>query len=203
MYDRPVELTAFILAGGKSTRMGRDKALLNWGGITLLEHALERARAVSERVVVVGSVQHARFGAVLVDIFPGHGPLGGIHTALEASRTDLNLVLAVDMPLVEARFLHFMAERARQSGAKVTIPRTNEGWQPLCAVYHRSFAPIAREALEQGKNKIDALFSQTTLEVLGPIELVREGFSEDMFRNLNTPEELEKARSQGWRGRHD
>jgi molybdenum cofactor guanylyltransferase len=203
MYDRPMELTAFILAGGKSTRMGRDKALLNWGGITLLEHALELARAVSERVVVVGSAQHARCGAVLVDIFPGQGPLGGIHTALEASRSDLNLVLAVDMPLVESRFLRFMIDQARQSGAMVTIPRTAEGWQPLCAVYHRSFAAMAREALEQGKNKIDVLFSQTTLEVLGEAQLVGEGFSEDMFRNLNTPEELERARSQGWRGRHD
>lgn len=195
MYDRPVQLTAFILAGGKSTRMGKDKALLEWGGGTLLEHALQVARAVSERLAVVGGPQHARFGPVLLDIFSGRGPLGGIHAALEASRTDLNLILAVDMPLIEPRFLGFLVERAQASEALVTIPRTSEGWQPLCAVYRRSFAVIARDALEQGRNKIDALFPGITVEVLEKLELVSQGFSESMFRNLNTRQELEEAKA--------
>jgi molybdopterin-guanine dinucleotide biosynthesis protein A len=200
MYHRAVNVTAFILAGGKSSRMGRDKALLDWGGATLMEHALSLCKAVSERVAIVGSAQHARFGPVLLDVYPGRGPLGGIHAALAASRTDLNLILAVDMPLVEPRFLLFMVERARQNGATVTIPRTTEGWQPLCAVYRRSFAGIARQALEQGRNKIDALFSEVMVDVLRESELISEGFSESMFRNLNTPQELDEARSVRQRG---
>jgi molybdopterin-guanine dinucleotide biosynthesis protein A len=194
MYDRRVELTAFILAGGKSTRMGRDKALLDWGGVTLLENAVRLARSVSGRVAVVGGPAHALFGPVLLDVFPGRGPLGGIHAALEASRTDLNLIFAVDMPLIEPRFLRFMIERAQASGAVVTVPRTPEGWQPLCAVYRRSFAAAARRALEQGRNKIDALFAEVAVAVLEEPELAREGFPGTMFRNLNTPQDLEEAK---------
>ncbi len=194
MYHRAVNVTAFILAGGKSSRMGRDKALLDWGGATLMEHALSLCKAVSERVAIVGSAQHARFGPVLLDVYPGRGPLGGIHTALSATRTDLNLMLAVDMPLVEPGFLHYLVDRAQPTQALVVIPRVAGGWQPPCAVYRKPFGEFARQALERGSNKIDALFAQVELCVVEEAELAREGFSDTMFQNVNTPQELEEAR---------
>jgi molybdenum cofactor guanylyltransferase len=192
---QPVQdLTAFVLAGGKSSRMGRDKAFLELGGQTLLEHALILGQSIAHEVVIVGEVtRFMRLGRAIEDVYPGHGPLGGIHAALLSTATALNLILAVDMPLVERDFLLYLVAEATRSGAMVTVPRSRAGWQPLCAVYHRDFGEIAERALQAGKNKIDPLFSRTETRAISQAELVRMGFSETMFRNLNTPDEFARA----------
>jgi len=189
------DVTAFVLAGGQSTRMGREKAMLELGGRTLLERALQLALTVAAEAMVVGSRgEFERYGRVLEDVYPGQGPLGGIHAALWASPTDLNLILAVDTPFLEARFLEFLVAQARESGAVVTLPRTADGFHPLAAVYRRAFRETAEQALAEGRNKIDALFAQVEIRVLEEEELRRFAFAPAIFENLNTPEELERAR---------
>jgi len=188
-------LTGFVLAGGESTRMGSDKAFLQLGAETLLARALRLAGAVCAEVRIVGSAaRFAGLGPIVEDIFSSRGPLGGIHAALAATKTDLNLVLAVDMPFIEVRFLEYLVARARQCDALVTVPRAGGGWQPLCAIYRRAFTQAAEVALAQGKNKIDALFATVKTDVLDEDELARAAFSPAMFRNLNTPEDWEWAR---------
>lgn len=196
MYHRLVnDLTAFILAGGKSARMGEDKAFLQWGGRTLLEHSLRLARALSPEVLIVGGAgKFSAYGAVVEDVFRERGPLGGIQAALQASATDLNLILAVDLPLMEARFLKYLVAQARASNALVTVARAGGGWQPLCAVYRRAFAELAERALRAGKNKIDALFTPATTRVIEEDELAKRRFAAHIFQNLNTPEDLKKLR---------
>jgi molybdopterin-guanine dinucleotide biosynthesis protein A len=189
------DVTAFVLAGGQSTRMGREKAMLELGGSTLLERALQLALTVAAEAMVVGSRgEFERYGRLLEDVYPGQGPLGGIHAALWASPTDLNLILAVDTPFLEARFLEFLVAQARESGAVVTLPRTADGFHPLAAVYRRAFRETAEQALAEGRNKIDALFAQVETRVLEEEELRRFAFAPAIFENLNTPEELERAR---------
>jgi molybdopterin-guanine dinucleotide biosynthesis protein A len=109
--------------------------------------------------------------------------------------TQLNLMLAVDLPFVIAKFLEYLLLRARESGAMVTLPRADGGLQPLCGVYRRGFADVAERSLRDGKNKIDPLFKRVETCVIAEDELLRAGFSVEMFRNLNTPEEFERARS--------
>ena len=186
---------AFVLAGGQSTRMGADKAFVQLEGCTLLAHALALAKSVSSDVRIVGSPQKfAGFGEVVEDEFPQHGPLAGIHAALRASSSELNLMLAVDMPFVEVPFLEYLfQEAARHESAMVTIPRGTGAWQTLCAVYRKPFADLAEQALRQGKNKIDPLFRETTIQILDEPALTKHNFSLNMFRNVNTPEELEEA----------
>jgi molybdopterin-guanine dinucleotide biosynthesis protein A len=190
------EVAAFILAGGKSTRMGADKAFVQFDCRTLLARALELARGLASDVRIVGDVgKFEKFGPVVEDIFQNRGPLGGIHAALRASARDLNLILAVDVPFVPARFLSYMmAQAVHCSSASAVVPRAAGGWQPLCAVYRRSFAEGAETALRAGRNKIDRLFDLLEIRVIDEDELVRAGFSLDIFRNLNTPEELEVAK---------
>jgi molybdopterin-guanine dinucleotide biosynthesis protein A len=89
--------------------------------------------------------------------------------------------------------LKYLISQAQTSGAVVTVPRAGGGFQPLCAVYRREFGAIAERSLRAGKNKIDPLFTQVETRVLEEAELLREGFSAEMFRNLNTPEDLERA----------
>lgn len=189
------DFSAFVLAGGRSSRMGTDKASLQFDGRTLLARALDLLHALTPEVRIVGSA--AKFAPhgrrVVEDIYPGRGPLAGIHAALSASTTELNLILAVDLPFVSESLLRFIVEQARAADAVVTVPRIAGGYQPLCAVYRRAFAPVAQAALEAGKNKIDALFADTTTRILEEPELRRFAFGAAMFDNLNTPEDLRRA----------
>lgn len=189
------DVSAFILAGGKSTRMGADKAFVLLRGRTLLARMLEAARLLTPNVHIVGDpAKYSAFAPVVEDIFPSCGPLGGIHAALRSSTTDLNLILAVDTPFVSLALLQFLLTRARTSpDALVTVAQANGGLQPLCAVYRRGFASAAEQALRTGRHKIDALFDPASTQVIGETELESAGFSVNIFRNLNTPDELVRA----------
>jgi molybdopterin-guanine dinucleotide biosynthesis protein A len=199
VYDRRMgnaparDVTAFILAGGKSTRMGTDKAFVECGGRTLLARALDLARSVTPEVRIVGSPEKfAPFAPVVEDIFRDCGPLGGIHAALRSSSTELNLMLAVDTPFVSWAFLQYLISHARATpDAAVVVPESAERRQPLCAVYRRKFADAAENALRSGQNRIDRLFDLVETRTITGEELNVAGFSSGIFRNLNTPEELE------------
>jgi len=196
MSDSEPWRAGFLLAGGMSTRMGTDKAFLNFDGRTLLDRALTVMQTVCNRVAIVGDP--AKFancfanydaGSVIADIFPGCGPLAGIHSALMHSVAELNLMLAVDMPFVTAELLSFLFAVAEKNTALVTVPRVNDGLQPLCAVYRRDFAAAAERALQSGNYKIDALFSSVSTHVIEVAELAAAGFSARNFFNLNTPQD--------------
>jgi len=189
-------ITAFVLAGGKSSRMGSDKAFVQLGGETLLAKALKLARSVTDEVRIVGDTEKfSAFGRVVEDVYRDQGPMGGIHAALSGSSTELNLVVAVDLPFVKANFLRYLLSRARESSAMVTLPRAAHHLQPLCGIYHRAFAAVAEESLRNGRNKIDSLFGMVRTCVIDEEELMLGGFSSTIFRNLNTPDDLEKART--------
>jgi molybdopterin-guanine dinucleotide biosynthesis protein A len=196
VYHHGVDsVNAFVVAGGKSSRMGQDKAFLQLGGRTLLARALELAGVVAGSTCIVGSPEKfAGMGPVIPDAYPGQGPLAGIHAALTASDTERNLILAVDMPFLHPNFLHYLISRALETSHAAVVPRAAGGLQPLCAVYRRSFAEVAERSLRAGKNKIDALFDEVETRILEPEELARLGFREEMFRNLNTEKEWQEAR---------
>jgi molybdopterin-guanine dinucleotide biosynthesis protein A len=196
MHAAFTDLTAFILAGGKSTRMGADKAFVELDGRTLLARALDVARSLTPDVRIVGdSAKFASFAPVVEDLFRNCGPLAGIHAALQSSQSDLNLILAVDLPFIPSPLLRFLVTRAKDSATSlVTIPRTPEGWQPLCAVYRKQFADAAEHALRAGRYKIGQLFHPVQTQAIDAAELEAAGFSQSVFRNLNTPQELAEAR---------
>lgn len=189
------QLSGFVLAGGKSTRMGQDKAAVTLNGRTLLEHALAALRGVCRDVSILG--RHDLYGSVAPvyeDIFPGCGPLGGIHAALSNSQTQFNLIIAVDTPFLVPEFLSYLAERAVASAAVVTTPEIDDYTQPLCTVYSLDFLPIAEHALRLKNYKIVPLFPAGRTLVIKQSELRRFAFAADMFENLNTPEDLARAR---------
>ncbi len=209
-------LSAFVLAGGKSTRMGADKASLQLDGRTLLEHALATLRQVAGDVCILGSRHlYKDYGVeVIEDLFPGCGPLGGIHAALALARAPLNLIIAVDTPFLSAEFLRHLAQRAAKSGAVVTAPEIAGYRQPLCAVYSLAFLPIAEQALRSGNYKIVPLFPEGKTVIITEKQMAeakvtdatsadamsaetrpaRFAFNAGMFDNLNTPQDLERAR---------
>ena len=181
----------FILAGGQGSRMGADKAFLNVGGCTLLERAITVLRPLCDIAIVGDPAKFSPYGTVIADLYPGCGPLAGIHAALMHSSAELNLVLAVDMPLVSTDLLAFLFASAASTDALVAVPHSARGFQPLCAVYRRPFAATAEQALRAGKNKIDALLAAIPVRVIESEELASAGFSDQVFLNLNTPEDLQ------------
>jgi molybdopterin-guanine dinucleotide biosynthesis protein A len=188
------DISAFILAGGRSTRMGQDKAFLQLNGGTLLERAIETARAVAPVVRIVGQKEKfAKYGDVVEDTFEQRGPLGGIHAALRGSSSELNLILAVDTPFVQPSALEFLIDVAANSTKMVTVPRVNGFFQTLCAVYRRAFADLAEKSLNVGRNKIDPLFTPEVARIVTESEMQALAIDPAMFDNLNTPEEFEKA----------
>ncbi|HEY6769084.1 MAG TPA: molybdenum cofactor guanylyltransferase [Candidatus Sulfotelmatobacter sp.] len=200
---RQTACAAFVLAGGKSTRMGADKAFLMLHGRTLVQRAIDAARTLTQDVSIVGSAfKFQGLAPVIEDIFPDCGPLGGIHAALRSSKRDLNLVLAVDVPFAPAHLMRYLLREAENnSEASAVVPLIDQHWQPLCAVYRRDFADVAEIALRQGNYKIDALFCEIKVMPIEARKLAELGFSAEVFSNLNTQEDL--ARAGGKFGEHE
>ncbi len=203
MYDPAMapDVTAFVLAGGKSTRMGTDKALLMFEGRTLLDRALDTARKVTPAVFIAGDPEkYSAFAISIPDVYPQCGPLSGIHSALSSSHTELNLMLAVDLPFVTTELLLFLIDRASDSTtANVTVPRADHGLQPLCGVYRRDFVLSVEKALKSKRYKIDLLFDPVSTQVIEEDTLRTAGFSPQMFRNLNSPTDLAEAKEKAGR----
>ena len=152
-------------------------------------------REVCRDVFILGKQElYGTLGPVYEDIFPGCGPLGGIHAALSNSKTRFNLIIAVDTPFLAPEFLAYLAERAINSSAIVTTPEIDDYTQPLCTVYSLDFRSIAEQALRQGTYKIVPLFPKDQTLIIKEAELRQFAFAADMFENLNTPEDLARAR---------
>jgi len=169
--------------------MGSDKALLSFGGQTLLARAQQVAQTVAAKTYIVGPREkYAAQGEVVEDIYTGCGPLAGIQAALKATTTDLNLVLSVDMPLMTADFLSWLLGQAGDKESLIVVPDALGGPQPLCAVYRRQVAASAEAALKAGDYKISHLFDKLPTRFLSEAEIRDAGFSPEIFRNVNTAE---------------
>jgi len=183
-----VSVAGFVLAGGRSRRMGRDKALLPYGDATLLEHALATLRDVCDDVVIAGSRDDlSAFAPVIADEFVECGPLGGMHAALAQSQLDWNLFLAVDMPRVTAEHLHKLLAQPRSVSTRAVFAQAGGRLQPLCGLYHRELAGKMAQALAEGKRAVIPVLESIT-DAHG---LLRVDFEDAAaFLNMNTPEDM-------------
>ncbi len=175
----------FVLAGGRSSRMGRDKALLPFRGGVLIESVAAIVRQAAGDAILVGNPNlYAGLGfTVIPDLYPGEGPLGGILTALAHSAASWNLVAACDMPDLTEDFLGGLLDRAERSGADALLPAGPSGrLEPLCAVYHSRCRPLLERAFAAGTRKI--------AEALESVKVARLEVAEGArFHNINTPED--------------
>ncbi len=174
----------FVLAGGGSTRMGRDKAFLPLDDSTLIEQIAARVLQVAGPVTLVGPrKRYCRLGyPVIEDRIAGCGPLGGVFSALSVTRADWNLILACDMPSVTPEFLDALFRAAEIAGADCVVPKTAAGLDPLCAVYHRRCRDLAGAAIARNALKMHDFVSDLraiTWPVIDP----------SLLANMNTPEE--------------
>jgi molybdenum cofactor guanylyltransferase len=197
-------VSAAILVGGRARRMhGLDKSSLDVDGLPILERQLAVLRQLSDDLMIVtragapldGESPYARVGLRIVsDVISDGGPLGGIHAALVHAHAPVTLVVACDMPFLSLEFLRHLA--ARVEGVDVAVPRTPDGYHPLCAAYAHTARPFVERQLATGVLKVSALFSMDLrVTELGPAELA--GFDPEgrMLSNVNTPHDYRQALS--------
>jgi molybdopterin-guanine dinucleotide biosynthesis protein A len=155
-----VNVTGAILAGGNSSRMGRDKALLLWNGKPLIMHVAETLHAMFHDVRICGGTDD-RYGflglPVLPDLVPQSGPLGGIHSALSHSVPASVFVLSCDMPLVSCSLIEYILEFP--SSAPMKVAALDGRLQPLCGVYHTSCLPVIGQELKHRRLKLTEVFA--------------------------------------------
>jgi molybdopterin-guanine dinucleotide biosynthesis protein A len=195
-----LRLDAYILAGGGSTRFGRDKALVEFAGMPMLARMIELMRGLTQEVKIVSAPgKYADFGAEIVeDKWPGEGPLGGIVTALlhtEANKSacEWNIIVSCDMPFLTADWMIFLAKRASKSTDLVVLPHSEHGPEPLCACYRTSAGQPLRAVFEGGVRKVTQALKQVKTEVLDERDWKRFDSAGRLFWNMNTAADYAEA----------
>jgi molybdenum cofactor guanylyltransferase len=196
LMTRANPVGGFILAGGESSRMGRDKALLELEGVALIVRTTKLVELAAERCAVVGDTVRLEGLELLVieDDFPGAGPLGGIATALRASEAEWNLIVACDLPYLTREWLEFLIGRAVRSDADAVLPMNERGAEPLCAMYHKRGEAAIRAALDRGVRRVTDGLADVRIEFIEPREW--KGFDSEglLFKNMNSPADYEEAK---------
>ena len=192
-----MEVTSIVLAGGKNLRLGRIKALETIGGKSLIECVIERVKLVSKRILIVTSQQQLEFpiageAEVLVDLYPGKGPLGGIYTGLLASWSSHNVVVACDMPFLNIQLLRYMIELSRDF--EIVIPRLAEGMvEPLHAIYSKDCLNNMKMLLEHNCLKISHLLDRVRVRYMEMAECQKFDPQLLTFFNINCQSDLDQA----------
>jgi len=192
-----MRVTGVIQAGGRSTRMGgRPKALLELGGRRIIERVLDAVRPVVDDVLIVTNTPDLyRFlGLPMVgDAFPDHGSLGGIYTGLAAAGGDAAFMVACDMPFVHPDVVRLVVARA--ADADVVIPRVGDQLETMHAVYGKACLPPIETQLRAGRLKIVGFLPAVRVIEISEAEVAQHRAPDVAFMNVNTPEELARARA--------
>jgi molybdopterin-guanine dinucleotide biosynthesis protein A len=204
MVKRYRQVAGFILAGGASSRMGRDKGLLDFGGVPLILHTAQLLEPLVAEVTVVGSPsRYAKLGLrAIADDADGElgqdrlgcGPLAGIATALAATRSRWNLIVACDLPYLSAEWLDWLLSRTLRSRGEAIVPRTERGIEPLAAAYRRECGDRVAAALARGVRKVSEAVEELRVDFVDPGQWRRIDSSEMILRNMNATGDYEKAR---------
>jgi molybdopterin-guanine dinucleotide biosynthesis protein A len=191
-------LSVAIQAGGESRRMGKDKALLSFLGEPLISRVLKRIYPLGADEVIVTTNRPGDYeflGLPLYqDILPGTGALGGLCTALNFAQGELLAVVACDMPFVNLDILRLARDSVISTGVDLSIPRTEDGFEPFHAVYRRETClPAVQKALDAGERKLISWFPSVRISTLNHAELLEFDPLGVAFWNINTPDELLEA----------
>jgi molybdopterin-guanine dinucleotide biosynthesis protein A len=182
-----MSIGGIILAGGRSTRMGRPKALLRRGGVTLVESAVALLGTCTDDVVAVSSAELPMPTAlrVVTDLAPGRGPLEGLRAGMRAlPNCDAVMVLAVDLPAMTGDVLKRLIEEFEVADCEAVVPRVAGRPQPLCAVYSHTVLARVEAQLQSDALAMTALLERLNVKWL-------DGLAAEVFRNVNTPADLE------------
>jgi molybdopterin-guanine dinucleotide biosynthesis protein A len=186
--------TLCIQAGGKSSRMGHDKGLINFCGKALLQNVIDNLASISEEIFIItdNNTAYHKFGyPIFKDHYPNYGPLAGLYTGLITSKNEIVYMVACDMPFANADIFLYMNKIIEIGEADVVIPLTKKGYEPFHAVYRKSSCLKAVEfAIKQKKKRLISWFDQVKVIAVGETQLKKFDPNLNAFSNINTPDDL-------------
>jgi molybdopterin-guanine dinucleotide biosynthesis protein A len=199
-------MTSIILAGGKSSRLGQSKALQVIEGKSLIQWVVDRLAILSTEIIIATAHGEAvpcssavRIKTV-ADIYPGKGPLAGIHSGLIASSSPRAIVVGCDTPFLSVSLLEYMTQTS--STFDVVVPRIKKKIEPLCAVYSKNCLAPIQELLEQDERQIIKLFSMVKVRYIEEDEINSFDPKHLSLFNINSQDDLDRARKlateKGW-----
>lgn len=186
-----------INAGGKSSRMGTDKAFVPIAGMPIIEHIWGRVQQLgqTETFIIANKPEaYQQFGCPIYgDVLPDSGSLGGIYTALHHSQSDYTLLLACDMPFIAPPLIRYMWSLAQDASFDVIVPRVNQYPQGFFALYHKNCLPHIHEKLTQKAFKVIGFYDAVRVRYVDEPEYQPFIEPEKTFFNVNTPDDLQQA----------
>lgn len=189
MYEK--NITGIVLAGGKSSRFGSDKAMASWKGKTLLENAIRILEPCCDKVVISSNNPEYMFTGCEVwpDTLKINAAITGFYSCLKKSETELNLILSCDMPLISTNLLEYLIANIDNYEAIVPVHDTNHV-EPLCGLYRKSFLPAIEKNILEKNYSLQKLLSCDQVKKT-PISLDQSFYHPDLFVNVNSVSDLE------------
>ncbi|MBK9099727.1 MAG: molybdenum cofactor guanylyltransferase [bacterium] len=194
------DITAFILSGGKSSRMGTNKSLLKVGNKSLLQRIIEILESIFSEVVI-SSNELELFELfkkkIIKDIYPDRGPISGIHSALYSTKTEKNFFISCDMPLINKELINYLINF--KSDKDIILPKAEGKIQQLCGVYSKKIFPQVDKLINESMKK-DSKLKGSIYELQGCVETEivdvsgLDYYHLDLFFNINTPEDFNYAK---------
>ena len=179
-------IPAYILCGGRSSRMGQDKGLVTLQESEFISYIINTLKNITDSIVLVTeNEEYSRFGLpVIQDIYAEKGPLGGIHAALQHSEESQILVFSCDIPLLKS---YVIEELIRfKNSADIVFAKTEKKWHPLIGIYAKTLLPVVEEHLNQNKLKLIDFIKEHKYK---PVDFI----DDTAFTNINTPEILARV----------
>jgi molybdenum cofactor guanylyltransferase len=188
-------MTGVILSGGKSIRMGKNKAFIQVEGVPIIERIHNLFRELFQEVIIVTNEKDlfSNFDSkIFSDLIPGKGALGGLYTGIVFSSFDYSFCVACDMPFIKKSLVKYLIENV--ANEDVIVPRTKDGLQPLHAIYSKSCVGPIKKSIEEGKSKIIDIYDQVNVKIIDEKHFLCFDPRRESFINVNTPEELVSLR---------
>ncbi|MBN1310886.1 MAG: molybdenum cofactor guanylyltransferase [Anaerolineae bacterium] len=190
-----ISISAAILAGGQSSRMGANKAFALVGGRSIIERVIERVASLTDELVIIANKpsEYVRLGLpVFTDLLPGKGPLGGLYTAITRTRAEHTLVVSCDQPFLNPELLRYLINL--REGYDVVVPLSGDDYpQSMHAVYGKGCLEPIRRCIDAKELKAIGFLDKVLVRRVGSAEIERFDPDRLSFFNVNTPDDLKQA----------
>lgn len=194
------DISIVIQAGGKSKRMGTDKGLMNFKSVTLIEYIINQVKVLSDDLLIISNEpnDYKIFGyPVYEDIFHDVGPLAGLHSGLINAKNDPILMLSCDMPFHNIALLKYLIEFSDQND--IVIPKIDDNkFEPFRAIYSKRCLSKVENSIQNNKRRMTSFYNELSIKEISKSEIEKFGNIEHLFYNLNTREDLNKAKLIDW-----
>ncbi len=184
-------LTGIILCGGKSTRMGQNKALISIEGTPIIQRIQTLFERLFEEIIIVTDQRHLFLNLdakIYPDLIPDRGVLGGLYTGLFFSSFPFSFSVGCDMPFLKEPVIQFLLRNIKD--IDVVVPRTRDGLQPLHAVYSKTCLEPMKRLMESGNCRIADFYSMVKVKIVDERDFSSLDPTRESFINVNTPEDL-------------